>query len=243
MSRIEFSALSEHGLSDRNDDAYCAEQIGDYFVLAIADGLAGHPNGSLASVTAIEAFRKAIKNTTGPAREVLLAGVRHADAAIRTLSERSPDHTCLATSLIACLIDKKMQCTILDPGEKNCIVITERTVENARKAAMSRHTHGSGSVPYTAPPPPSLSEMISHVLGAPRRLKATDFSEFMLGEEFLLLSSDGLTDVLRDDAIAAIVRKNAGNLGVACEVLVQEAMKAGSGSTITVVLSHRSPGV
>ena len=241
MTLIEFSALSDHGLSDRNDDTYCAEQIGDYFVLAVADGLAGHPDSGLASVTAIDALRETVKKTKGPPREVLLAGVRQADAAIRTLSESSPQRAGLATTLVACLIDKKMVCIVLDAGEKNCIIITKNSVRNAQSEALSRHPDGSVE-PYAAPPPPSLSEMISRVLGAPRRLKAADFSEFVLGDEFLLLSSDGLTDVLQPDAIADIVRKNRENPDVACEVLVQEAMKAGSESTITVVLSHRSAG-
>jgi protein phosphatase len=242
MTLIEFSALSDRGLSDRNDDTYCAEWIGDYFVLAVADGLAGHPDSGLASVTAIDALRETVKKTKGPPREVLLAGVRQADAAIRTLSESSPQRAGLATTLVACLIDKKMVCIVLDAGEKNCIIITKNSVRNAQSEALSRHPDQSGAEPYAAPPPPSLSEMISRVLGAPRRLKAADFSEFVLGDEFLLLSSDGLTDVLQQDAIADIVRKNRENPDVACEVLVQEAMKAGSESTITVVLSYRSAG-
>lgn len=65
MSRFDFFALSERGLRTRNDDAYCSEQIGDYYVFAIADGLDGHPFGDIASTTAIDAIRDAVKNTPG----------------------------------------------------------------------------------------------------------------------------------------------------------------------------------
>jgi protein phosphatase len=233
MTAIKFAALSEHGMRPRNDDAYCAEKIGDYYVFAIADGLAGHPFGDVASTTAIEALKSAVTTTRGSAREVLMAAVRKADVEIASLSAKSPRHASLVTQLVACLIDKKRVCTVLDVADKNCTIITGTTVGHAGSIA------GAGHPPRTSEPqPPSLSEMVSHVLGEPYRLKDTSFSEFVLGDEFLLLGSDGLTDVLSEEAIAGIVRKSDGNIEVACEKLVQEAMTAGSENTITVVLVH-----
>jgi serine/threonine protein phosphatase PrpC len=73
-------------------------------------------------------------------------------------------------------------------------------------------------------------------------MKNSDFSTFILKNEFLLISSGGLTDFLSDETIAAIIRKTDGNIEVACEKLVQEAMLAGSESTITVVLAHGAGG-
>jgi serine/threonine protein phosphatase PrpC len=234
MTTIKFAALSEHGLRPRNDDAYCAEKIGDYYVFALAGGLAGHPYGDVASTTAIEALRSAVKTTRGSAREVLLAAVRKADAEIASLSAKSPKHASLVTQLVACLIDKKQVCTVLDVGDKNCTVITGTTVGPAGSRAGTKTPAG----PAANPQPPSLSEMVSHVLGEPYRLKDSSFSEFVLGDEFLLLSSDGLTDALSREAIATVVRNADGNIEVACEKLVQEALSAGSDSTITVILVH-----
>jgi len=238
MSGIDFSALSERGLRPRNDDAFCAERIGKYFVFAVADGLAGHAYGDIASKTAIDALKGAVKNTGGPARDAIMEGVRNAEAEIRALSQQSPEHAGLATKLVACLIDEKMQCTVLDVGDRNCHVIAGSTIEHAGTAAKSRRPPGSTPAPYADPKPPSLADMVAHVLGEPHRMKESDFSRFVLRDEYLLLSSDGMTDVLSEDAIAGIVRKTDGNLEVACEKLVQEAMQAGSESTITVVLAH-----
>jgi protein phosphatase len=238
MSRIDFFALSERGLRHRNDDAYCAEQIGDYFVFALADGLAGHRYGDMASKIAVDALKGAVKNTPGSAQDILAAGVRKADADIRDLSLSSPKHAGLATTLVACLIDKKMACTVLDTANKNCTVITKSAIEDVRHAALVRHLPGSRAEPHTSPKPPLITDMISHALGEPHRLKETDFSSFILGNEFLLLSSDGLTDVLPKETIAAIVRNNEDSPEAACQTLVQEAMKAGSEGTITVILVH-----
>jgi protein phosphatase len=238
MSNPDFYARSERGLRTRNDDAYCAERIGDYLVFAIAEGLAGHPYGDIASMAAIESLKGTVKSTSGSPQDILTTAIRNADAEIRALSRRSPKHAGLATRLVACIIDKKMGCTVIDIGGENCYVITENSIENALDTARARHLSGSRPLPHPTNQPPSLSDMISHALGEPYRLRDTDFSKFTLGNEFLLLSSDGLTDVLGKEGIAEIVRKNEGNIDITCEVLVQEAMNNGSDSTITVVLIH-----
>jgi protein phosphatase len=238
MSIPDFNALSERGVRTRNDDAFCAEEIGDYFVFAIADGLAGHPYGDVASMTAIEALKDAVRKTSGSPQEVLMTGIRKADAEIRELSNHSPKHAGLATTLIACLIDEKMGCTVLDVGGENCYVITKNTIRNAQETVRARHLAGPRPASVANHQPPLLSDMISHALGEPHRLSDTDFSKFILRNEFLLLGSDGLTEILGKKRIAEIVRKNEESIDAACEMLVQEAMNAGSESTITVILVH-----
>jgi len=232
MSDFMFSALSERGMRTRNDDAYCAEKIGDYFVFALAAGLAGHPYGDIASMTVIEALRSAIKNIAGPPQQVLMTAVRKAEEEIRILSLRSPEYTAFSTKLVACLADKQGVFTVLDIGEGNCRIISENSIENARNIARARHPPGF----HEDPQPQSLSSMVSFVLGDLHRIRNEDLSEFILGNDYLLLSSDGLTDVLKKDETAAIVRKLGEDPDAACEMLVQEAMKAGSERTITVIL-------
>ena len=237
MPGISYSALSEHGVRPENDDAFITAQIGDYVVCAVADGVPGHPDGAAASRTAIDAFRESLKGPRGTARELLVAAVRKADAAVGALSPSTPGHKAPATTLTACLIDRKNTCTLLDIAGTNALVINGATAEYAAAAARSRRP-ASLPAPAARPPEPSLAEMVSHVLGAPYRLKDSDPVEFVLGSEFLLIASDGLTDHLDAGAIAAIVRDAGGSSDAACERLVQEAMRAGSESTITVILVH-----
>jgi protein phosphatase len=238
MSRLDFFALSERGLRERNDDAWCAEKVGDRYIFALADGLAGHPYGDIASLTAINTLKGAVN--TAPAAKVLAAGIRQAEAEVQALSRQSPEHTGLATQLVACLIDRNLACTVIDVMGKSCMLIGKKSIRTARDASRAEHPPGSG--PVAAPPSPSLADMISHVLGEPHRLKDTDFSPFTLHDEFLLLATDGLTDFLSRETIAAIVRENRSSPEAACQALVREAMQAGSDRTITVVLVHRTPG-
>jgi serine/threonine protein phosphatase PrpC len=238
MTGFEFSALSERGLRTRNDDAYCAEKIGSHFVFALADGLAGHPYGDIASRTAIDALKKTVQDTKGSSREILETGIRKADEAVRALSLHSPSHVGLSTTLVACLMDDRNLCTVLDTGEGNCLVVTASTAGNIRDIVREGTPATSKSGLHEVPRTRSLTDMITHVLGSPRQFRESDLLEFVLGDEFLLLGSDGLTGSLPKEAIASIVRSNRTNPDAACEMLVQEAMKAGSESTITVILVH-----
>ena len=241
MPGISFAALSEHGLAPTNNDAYCAERIGKFVVCALADGLPAHPHGGAASTAAIEALRETIRNTPGPARDVLIAAVRKADAAVGALAKTTPRHAGLATTLVACLIDDRNVCTALAVPEGNAMIVTGTTAEPAAVAARTRRPPGYRPAPAAGPEAPSLSGMVSHVLGAPYRLKDADLVEFVLGDEYLLLGSDGLTGLLGSGVITGLIRDAGPDLGVACEKLVQEAMRAGAEHTITVVLA-RGPG-
>lgn len=239
MIPLTYSALSERGLRPKNDDATFAGRIGNSSVFIIADGMQGHAHNDYVNTIAIQAVTDALHASGGSPRDALEAGIRAADEKIRDLAGKFQNSAGYATKLVACTIDDDLWCTALDTGDGNCRVITETTIEDAQAAARSR-------TPYTSraggqdPEPPVLSDMISHVLGAPRRLKAADFPQFMLRDEYLLLSSDGLTDHLGETAIADIVRtRGQDSPGAATEALIQEALRAGSESTITVILIRR----
>jgi hypothetical protein len=70
-------------MRERNDDAFCAEKIGPYHLFAIAEGLPTPPYGDLACRTAIDALRAVVRETKGSAQEILIAGIRQAEADVR----------------------------------------------------------------------------------------------------------------------------------------------------------------
>jgi serine/threonine protein phosphatase PrpC len=67
----------------------CPEQIGSYFVFAIAGGLPGHAFGDIASRTTIETLKATVKDTAGSAIDVLSTAIWNAGAEIRGLSQTS----------------------------------------------------------------------------------------------------------------------------------------------------------
>ena len=70
VNNIHFFGLSEKGLRDANEDSYCAEKIGRFFVFAVADGLGGHAAGEVASGIAIECVKEAFRSAEGSPEEM-----------------------------------------------------------------------------------------------------------------------------------------------------------------------------
>jgi serine/threonine protein phosphatase PrpC len=66
--------------------------------------------------------------------------------------------------------------------------------------------------------------------------------EPVLPEDFLLLCSDGLSDLLEDEEILAIVREHADDLEKACQALVDQANLKGGDDNITAMLIQARAG-
>ena len=236
MAQVRFMALSERGIQDTNKDSFCAERIGNFSVFAVADGLAGHPAGRIASDIAISSLIRAVRKMDGSPRTTLENAVHDADREIRQQSEQSRERSGMGTQIVACLVDDNLDCTVLDTGDGSIYIINSDGITTPRDHA-SPETKGrdSHSREQTGQNPP-LSKMVSHALGEPRVLKDNDFTELNIRDSFLLLSSDGLYDYVKKDTIQDIVLENGSNLEASCEELIQKALSAGSDGTITVVL-------
>jgi serine/threonine protein phosphatase PrpC len=68
---MSYFALSVRGLRALNEDSYCAERIGDYYVFVVADGLGGHACGEVASGIAIDCLKNAMESCGGDIKNVL----------------------------------------------------------------------------------------------------------------------------------------------------------------------------
>jgi serine/threonine protein phosphatase PrpC len=238
MGQLHFSALSDRGIRSINNDAFCAEKIGNYYIFGVAAGEADPTFEGAASSTAIFCLKESAKNPTNPPAAILARAVHESDARIRAHAADFPDRKTDATHLSACIIDDTLECTILDTGEGNAYVISHDSIQVPREHALSRHPQATG-VPERANNGEKNREgMISHTLGEPRILATTNFVTINVADRFLLLSSGGLYDYVKKDRIAEIVRQNGENVEASAEFLVEEALSSGSDRTITLVLIH-----
>jgi protein phosphatase len=235
MPQVHFSALSERGLQPDNEDAFYAGEIARFHVFAVAAGIGAEGSGKVASDMAIASFREAIESHPHSPREALGAAVTQVEERLRRGSAAGGKRTPLSTHLCAGIVDKDLVCTTLDTGDGSIYVIGESGISTPRQFAQLKIAGGDRIARCDEGICPS-SPLISHVFGAPWILKPADFREFSLKNTYLLLSSDGLYDHLPRETIRDIVLKHGEDVESASEELVQEAMNAGSDSTITVVL-------
>lgn len=241
MPHVSFFALSKKGLRDNNEDSYCAEQIGDYHVLAVADGLGGHAAGEIASGIAIECMKNAVKFCEGDIKTMLRDAVFTADEQIIAQSEKSPATGGMATTLIAACIDDDLNCTVVNIGDSRAHIISASDVKTTKDHSVVNELLDSGEIPLEEAWQHSLSNVLSQALGDPESDVIPDFYEVNLLNTFLLLSSDGLHDFVKTEKIQEIVLANGENVEKSVKDLVEEALAAGSDDNITAVLAHGTP--
>jgi serine/threonine protein phosphatase PrpC len=235
MSRLPYFAISERWSSAANNDAFCAEKVGDVYLFGIAEGLSGEPGLGSASGVAIKSLITAAGTPEQHPAAILNAAVHASEARIRQQKSGSPGTPVNATHLSAGIVNSSLEATILDTGEGHALLIGREGIfvprDHPRASPLREPV-------FPAPSPGSKKDMIAHTLGEPHVLKNTDFVTVDLQGLSLVLSSGGLHDVVPRDRIAEIVRDHGENVETACQQLVQEAQRAGSERTITVVLVH-----
>jgi protein phosphatase len=84
--------------------------------------------------------------------------------------------------------------------------------------------------------------LITRALGLKESVEVDLTEEPVLSGDILLLCSDGLSDLLEDEEILAIVREHAEDLEKACQALVDRANYKGGDDNITALLIHARAG-
>jgi len=238
MARLKFSALSDRGIRAINNDAFCAEKIGKYYVFGVAEGLTDPTAEGTASAIAISSLREAAKKHHHSPAEILDLAVRESDTRIRTHMANTPESKRDLTHLSACIVDNALDCTILDTGEGNAFLINSDGVFFPRDHILSYKPGGPEHAGGKSQKEETPAVMISHTLGEPRILSKNDSVTLNLEGGFLLLSSGGLHDVVRKERIKEIILENGENMDASCEFLLEEALSAGSEQAITLILVH-----
>lgn len=235
---LNFSARSDAGLRDINEDSYCAERIGDYYVFAVADGLGGYAAGEVASAIAIECLRNAFRLNGGDPKHALKEAVSEADKQILEYGEKFPDSRGMATTFIAAIVDDELNCTVINIGDSRAHFITAGDITTTKDHSFVNELVEKGDIPPEYAWKHPLVNVLCQAIGDPEVALKPDFYEANLRDAFLLLSSDGLHDFVRKETIQNVVVSNRDDLRQSCDDLVELALEADSDDNITVVLVH-----
>jgi len=203
-------------------------------VFAVADGMGGARAGEVASRIAAEAFDDERDPAATPEQQ--LAGVaRMANRRIHELSQRDESHRGMGTTLTAALFDGD-RVSVGHVGDSRAYrlrdgELQQLTDDHSLVAELER----SGQLtPEAAEHHPQRS-IITRALGPEPTVEVDTHSHPARPGDVYLLCSDGLTGMVSDDDLAAIVR-GSGSLEEAAESLVRAANQSGGKDNITVVL-------
>lgn len=236
------AARSEIGLVRRmNQD--CLAAIDPLGFWAVADGMGGHAGGEIAAQAAIATASAHIEqvaaNGLGSPQDTLRDLMTAAHQAVRDRAQRDPALKHMGTTLVALLLtphptavahiahlgDSRAYLyrdTILTPLTRDHTMI-ERYLARGILTPAAARTHPDRHVLTKAIgiSPAATPDIASHPLQP---------------GDLLLLCSDGLTKMLEDQEIAALMARSGGDPVRACDALIEESLARGGEDNVTVIV-------
>lgn len=248
--RLSVGASTDKGLVRQNneDNFYVSEEAGLFLV---ADGMGGHASGEVASKIAVEVVRdffdavKAGKHLQlgtyrdefSEAANQLASAMRLANQAIYEAAKGNPAWQGMGTTMAAVIVNKR-RLAIAHVGDSRVYLVRSGSIEQL----TDDHTLVSEQVKrdLISREEAKQSEMknvLTRAVGVGPEVEV-DLDELSLLEgDSLLLCSDGLTTMIDEDQMMAVVATS-DDPKSACERLIALANENGGRDNITVVVAH-----
>jgi len=232
MLRVaEHAELTDTGRQRRaNEDAFLARAP----LFVVADGMGGAQAGEVASATAIEVLAGGLEDGASVEQQ-LSATVQQANAQIHALSVADDERAGMGTTVTAAYVGVN-NITLVHVGDSRCY--------RWRASALERLTDDHSLVeemvrqgqltPEQALEHPQRS-IITRALGPEAVVEADAQTIGARDGDLLLLCSDGLSTMITDDQISAVLAREE-PLKATARGLIAAANDAGGRDNITVVL-------
>ncbi|MDH7578607.1 MAG: Stp1/IreP family PP2C-type Ser/Thr phosphatase [Bacillota bacterium] len=249
MNAISFSVngLTDCGLNRKNnEDNYLIEEgkgahNANQLLCAVADGMGGKEYGELASALATEALRKEFRlMVRKPAAGLditkwLQDTVQKANLKLLEQASRIKARDAIGSTLVTVLITDQ-KAFIANVGDSRAYLLRNNelyqiTRDHSLVSIMVEKEIIKPEEIYTYP---RRGELMRY-LGQERDVKADIFELELIGGDTLLLCSDGLWAMVKDQEMRSILTMSL-NPKDACKKLVEAANRAGGEDNITVII-------
>jgi PPM family protein phosphatase len=245
VPRVKFVARSEIGHArENNEDKFDFYEPDEEPLLAargsvylVCDGMGGHNAGQIASELAAKQFLHAYYHLGGTAQEAARQAILQAHHYIAEMASKIPSRYGMGTTLTA-LILKQDEGILAHVGDSRCYRLREGVFEPLSRdhTLVARLVEQGILTPEQAKYHPQRN-VIRQAVGVadPSEPLEPDIETFPLqAGDLYLLCSDGLTDMVDDAEIEAVLREEPPTR--AAWRLVDRALANGGRDNITVVL-------
>ena len=222
----------------QNQDAYAIQELGDGRAIAlVCDGMGGARAGNVASTMAVELFMKAFVQADGSLRseERMRKAAALANHDIFQRSIEDEECTGMGTTLVAALVDEK-EAVILNEGDSRAYYINQDGITLVtRDHSLVEDLVERGELTREQARTHPHKNLITRALGAEPVLMADCFRKEMASGDYLLLCSDGLSNVVGEQEMLYEVI-HGGETESCCQRLLDIALNRGAPDNVTVVL-------
>lgn len=206
----------------------------------VADGMGGHRAGDFASRFSVNEFEKELKEQK--ARTV----IGSMEGAIRVVNDHllqeaaaEPEYEGMGTTFVAaCILDTTLY--VLNIGDSRLYVLSENgTIRQiTQDHSLVEEKILRGEIERKDAKNHPEKNVITRALGATEQVLPDFFEVELEAGDYIMLCSDGLTNMVEDEKIKKIVLETDGDLKEKTEQLVALANENGGRDNISLVLVH-----
>jgi PPM family protein phosphatase len=249
-----FAMLSHRGRVRRENQDACAA-LPEHGAFVVCDGIGGAAGGEVASRLAADAFLESISQSTSSGRKVpakiphaqdhssirLHTAIQAANDAVFRYSRRARHLAGMGTTLVAALWDASATDTLwlANVGDSRCYRLRAGTLELLTEDhSLVEEQVRAGTLSRIEAAASPIRNIITRAIGSQLSVEADIAAHSVEPGDLYLLTSDGLTRELDDEAIAHILIRATSSTALesACQSLIDAANDHGGADNITVLL-------
>jgi len=234
------------------DSLCCAKEVG---LFVLSDGMGGHKAGDVASKIAVETVAENFKaNELKKNRSVLqvynkeflketnkLAGtVGLANSKIYETARKSPEYDGMGATIVSVLLSDGM-ISMAYVGDSRIYLIRGVEIRQlSNDHSLVSEQLEKGLITEQEARNSKLRNVITRALGTDKSVEVEMAEEVILDNDYILMCSDGLHDMVKDEEVMHTVLSFPGKPQKACDSLVELANNKGGNDNISVIVLHFS---
>lgn len=202
----------------------------------VADGMGGHNAGDYASKHAVDMAVSVIRDFTEEydAEKILEKAIDDANRHINQLARQNWHMRGMGTTFVAATFEDG-RVTVANVGDSRMYIINDFITQITKDHSLVEEMVDMGGIDREAARLHPDKNIITRAVGVKEFVLVDFFDVHISRREKLLLCTDGLTNMLRDEEIHRIVA-GSGSLDEAGTRLIEEANEKGGRDNIAVVL-------
>ena len=244
--------MKSFGLTDKgkvrkdNQDSFIIEKCDakDCLVVALCDGMGGAKAGGLASQLSNKAFVSYIYakltsrvNRALDFQKILRDACTEANGVAYEYSQFDEEYNGMGTTIVGGVVKSNGNGYIINVGDSRAYHISRRLdciTQITRDHSQVEELVEYGAITKEQAKTHPQRNVITRALGSEAQVEA-DYFEFSLqGGDFLLLCSDGLSNIVSDEEILAYAKEYP-EPELLCRSLMSKALNRGAGDNVTVL--------
>ena len=232
-------ALTDIGKKRKVNQDYIyetTENIGVFPNLFIlADGMGGHKAGDYASKYLVDSMVDHIrKSDNGEIVKTLNNAISLSNTMIYRKSQEIPELSGMGSTLVAAVISSGVL-YVANVGDSRLYIVRDGITQVTRDHSYVEEMVKSGRMKRGSEDYMRQKNIITRAVGISQKVEPDFFEVELEDNDYILLCSDGLTNMVDDDTILTVILGN-GSLGYKSNTLIRTANENGGNDNIAVVL-------